>query len=752
MTRLRRIGILLVPVVIAGALLGAFGRPADRLGTVTAAVVNDDEPVQRGEQTVPLGRELAGRLVNHTGDNYTWVLTSADDAAEGLRSGAYAVAVTIPSNFSAAAVSTGDASASAAAQARIDVTASRTVTGVDPVITRTLTDAAVTTLNRTVVETYLDNVYLGFNRMHDQLGQAADGAGELSDGAGRLADGSERLVVGLNRLATGTDELAAGLGRLDAGSRELADGLEQLDDGAGDLAGGARKLDSGATARVRGTGALATGTRQLATGAGRLSTGLDTLADSAAALPGQTRALADGARQVADGNRELADTVVPLADRAVDGIDALPDLTAEAARIRQLADQCETPADLCTQLQALADRIVAEAGNAENAKDGVRGQVTEVRDGITALADGSEKVADGTAVLADRTPRLVTAIDQAATGAVAVNRGAHQAATGAASVNRGARRLSTGAGTLSEGAGRLASGTGDAASGAQQLADGATSAAGGAGELTDGAHEAGDAGRKLADGSGKLAEGAGSLAGALGDGRDQVPTYSDADRDHLKTVAATPVAAVTGGDAGIGDLIAGAVIAIALWIGAMLIFQLVPAAANDPLAWRGSTWRLAVRNARRPLLLATGQAVLVTAVAGALLSPGPVELLALLVVDILVAVTFLLINQALAVAFGSGGRLLSIIVPVVTLAAAVVSGVPAWVTILDGLLPGHGPVLAIRAITADAGLGPSGVAHTLAWLAAGTAGYLLATAHRRTTTSDLGRYGVASMAIDHPPA
>jgi putative membrane protein len=718
MTRLRRIGILLAPVFITGALIGAFDRPAEQLGAVTAAVVNDDEPVQRDGQTIPLGRELAGRLVNHTGDNYTWVLTDAEDAAEGLRTGGYAVAVTIPPNFSAAAVSTGGDTASAAEQAQIDVTASRTAAGVDPIITRTLTDAAVTTLNRTVVETYLDNVYLGFNRMHDQLGEAADGAG-------KLADGSDRLVVGLDRLADGSADLATGLARLDSVSQDLAAGLDRLDDGAGDLAGGARKLKSGASALADGTGALAGGTEQLATGAGKLSTGLGTLADSTAALPGQTRALADGARKVADGNAELAGTVVPIADRAVDGIDALPDLTAEAARIRQLADQCETPADLCDQLQALADRIVDRAGEAENAKDDVRGRVVEVRNGITALADGSEKVADGTAQLAQQTPRLVTAIGQADTAADKLATGARQAAAGAASVDRGARQLSTGTGTLAKGAGRLATGTGDAADGAGQLAAGAGDAATGAERLTGGAAKAGDAGQQIADGSGKLAT-------ALGDGRDQVPTYSDADRDHLKAVAATPVASVTAADAGIGDLIAGAVIAIALWIGAMLIFQITPAAARDPLAWHGSTWRLALLNARLPLLLAVTQAVLVTAVAGAILRTGAVDLAALLLVDILVAVTFLLVNQAIAVAFGSGGRIIAIGVPVITLAAAVVSGVPAWVTTMDSILPGHGPVLAIRAITADAGLGPSGVANTLAWLAVGVAGYLLATARGRT--------------------
>ncbi|MDI6102347.1 YhgE/Pip domain-containing protein [Actinoplanes sp. NEAU-A12] len=731
--RLPHLGILLVPVLIAVALIAAFDRPADRLATVTAAVVNSDEPVQRDGQTVPLGRELAGRLVNDDGDNYTWVLTDAADAAEGLRTGGYAVAVTIPANFSAAAVSSGGDTPSQAEQARIDVTTSRAAAGVDPIVARMLTDAAVTTLNRTVVETYLDNVYVGFTTMHGQLGKAADGAGDLSDGAGKLADGSGRLVVGLNRLADGSADLATGLDRLATGGDDLADGVADLGDGAGDMATATRKLHDGATTLAEGTAGLATGTKQLATGTGQLSDGLGALAGSTAGLPQQTRALADGARQVADGNKQLADTVVPLADKAVSGIDALPDLTAEAARARALADQCETPADLCDQLRALADRIVTEAGGAETAKDRLRGQVVGVRDGITTLADGSRQVADGAAALAGQTPRLVTAIGQADTAARQLATGANQAATGAAGVDKGAQRLATGSGRLAGGASRLATGAGRAATGAEKLADGTADAAAGAGRLTGGAREAGDAGQQLADGSGKLAEGAGALSTSLGDGRDQVPTYTDAEREHLKTVAATPVAGDVHGIGGTGGLIAGAVIAIALWIGAMLIFLITPAAGRDPLAWHGATWRLAAVNARRPLLLAGAQAVLVTAAAGALLTPGPVELAALLLVDLLVSVTFLLVNQAIAVAFGNSGRILAVIVPVVVLAAAIVSGVPAWVTTLDGILPGHGPVLAIRAVTADAGLGPAGIAHTLAWLAVGAVGYLLATAHRRTT-------------------
>ncbi|MEV6306003.1 YhgE/Pip family protein [Actinoplanes sp. NPDC051861] len=670
-----RTAILLVPVLIATVLLAAADSPARQLHTVTAAVVNNDEPVQRDGKTVPLGRELAARLVDHSGDNYTWVLTDAEDAAAGLDTGEYAVAVTIPANFSAAAVSTGGTDPSAAEQARVQVTASRATAGVDPIVTRALTGATVETLNRTVVETYLDNVYLGFNGMHDQLGEAADG--------------SDQLVVGLGELADGTGDLADGLGRLTSGSRDLANGVSRLDDGAGRVADGAG---------------------QLADGAGQLAAGLGTLRKSTATLPAQTRELADGARQVADGNRELADTVVPLADRAVDGIDRLPDLRAEAARARELAEQCETPEELCGQLREIADQLVAEADRAESAKDDVRGRVVEVRTGISALADGAERVADGTDALAKQTPRLVTGIKQAAGGAT---------------------RLAGSAGQLAVGADRLADGASDAAGGAKRLADGTATAAGGAGSLDDGAHRAEDAGQRLADGSGKLASGADELAGALGDGRDRVPTYTEAEREHLRTVAATPVTS----DLDLGDVggrVAGAILVIALWVGAMLILLVVPPVAQDPLTWSGSTWRLAVRNAWHPFLLALAQAAVVTAAAQVFLGLHALELLALLVVDILVSVTFVIVNQALVAGFGNAGRMLATVVPAVTLATAAVSGVPGWLATVDALLPGQGPAYAIRAVTADAGLGPYGIAHTLAWLMLGTAGYLIATARRRS--------------------
>src|SRR3954451_21560411 len=117
------VGLFLVPLVLAAGFLAATWKSTDRLDRVQAAVVNLDEPVTINKQTVPLGRQLAGGLVNggsgsgsggnggvvspggsgdtNSDQNFSWVLTDADDARSGLGSGRYAAVVTIPKDFSA---------------------------------------------------------------------------------------------------------------------------------------------------------------------------------------------------------------------------------------------------------------------------------------------------------------------------------------------------------------------------------------------------------------------------------------------------------------------------------------------------------------------------------------------------------------------------------------------------------------------------------------------------------------------------
>ncbi len=183
-TWLTVLGVLLLPVLIGGILLTALYDPTERLGNVRAAIVNNDEPVTINGQTAPLGRQLTAGLVEGSSDvpsNLDWVISNTDDAASGLADGTYDAVITIPQNFSAAATST--APGKTPEKATIQVQTAPDGRVVDGAITATITQTAASVFGSAVSQQYLTNVLMGFTTLHDQLGEAADGADQLASGA-----------------------------------------------------------------------------------------------------------------------------------------------------------------------------------------------------------------------------------------------------------------------------------------------------------------------------------------------------------------------------------------------------------------------------------------------------------------------------------------------------------------------------------------------------------------------------------------
>ncbi|SEC45712.1 putative membrane protein [Amycolatopsis tolypomycina] len=639
-------GLIAVPLVICGLLTWAFWSPGSDHGTATAAVVNLDEPVTVNGQLLPLGRQLAGDLTHSADSAYRWVLTDAGDAASGLADGSYTAVVTIPRDFSAHATSAATAKPLEATQARIQVTTSDAAGVADPALAGYLAEATQRTLDRQIVETYLDRIYVGFTTLHEQVGQAADGAAQLADGTAQLAPGAKKLADGSAQLSAAAQQLAAGAGR------------------------------------------LADGTGQLAAGSGRLASGLTQAQRDTAQLPALTRQLANGAGQVADGNEQLAAAVVPLANRIIAAIDALPSARDAAEEFRRLAGRCSGTPPFCDDLRQAADRFAADAGKIDGAKATVRANAVRVRDSVQALATGARRVADGNAQLASKSGALAAGIADAAAGARRLDSGVRQADTGA-------RALATGSGQLAAGAKELATGAG-------QLNDGA-------GRVNDGAHE---------------------LATQLDKGRDQVPSYTDAERAHLKTVAADPSTATTAGTA-TGPLALTLFAALALWALALatyLVTQAVPAAV---LTAREPTWRIILRAALPGAAAATLAALAITAVAVPVLKPGFAGSVAFLVVALLAAAAFVALNQAATALFGRAGRLASLVVLVLATATGVVSTLPGPLAAVAGYLPTHGAVIALRAAATGGDGLASGVAELAAWLVVGMVASILVTDRRR---------------------
>lgn len=415
------VAVTVVPLLYGALYVWANIDPTGNLNRVQAAVVNQDQIIDVTQpdgstQPVSVGRLLAANLIGDSDStNYDWILTDADDAAEGLAAGTYKAVLTIPENLSAAATSpSGDPSQ--VRQGRLDLRTNDGVNFINGPIAERILQAAKQAINAQVTTTYLDNVYLGFGDIRASLQDAADGASTLAGGTRELAGGTRSVQSGATQLADG--------------NRRLADGVTQLDQGAGQLAGGLTQLQAGT-----------------------------------ATLSSDANRLADGAQQVAAGTGQLNQTVQVVTQAILDTTaGAALDLEDLATGLRSLADQCEAapPAPFdCSLLRQLANG----SGDLTGFVGTVRTQVDQARTDSAALAAGAQQVADGNRQLANSVPALISAISQASSGATRL-------ADGTGVLAGGANAAASGAGDLAAGATQLADGADQVVAGADTLAGG----------------------------------------------------------------------------------------------------------------------------------------------------------------------------------------------------------------------------------------------------------------------------------------
>ena len=228
-TWLTIVGVILLPVLVGGLLVVALYNPTERLDRMSAAIVNDDKPVQVDGKTVPLGRQLTAGLVKGSDtvpSNLDWTISNASDAAAGLADGTYTAVITIPKDFSASATSVSDGAT--AKQATIEVQTAADARVVDDAITSTITQTAASVFGQALSKNYLENVFVGFTTLGSKLGDAADGATQLGSGAHAAADGATQLSTGADGLASGAGSLAGGLTTIAGKTRDAASGAGQL--------------------------------------------------------------------------------------------------------------------------------------------------------------------------------------------------------------------------------------------------------------------------------------------------------------------------------------------------------------------------------------------------------------------------------------------------------------------------------------------------------------------------------------------
>ncbi len=629
----------------------------------------------------------------------------------------------------------------------------------------------------TATSAVADELVTGLTTLADGMSTAGDGVSRLASGVKELATGTVRLADGAAGLGDGAHAAATGAGSVADGAASLADGLGTLSAATAKLPGQAGALATGAKGVSDGAAGVAAGAATLAASLAQVQAGTTGLGDQALALDAGAAALDSGATSLASGAGQAA-----AAAAALDGgARALSASVADyAGAVASLAGSCAALGGsdpLCAQLQALAATNGQLTGGAASVAGGAA-QLAAANAGLAAgagdVASGAGSLHAGTQQLAASGPQLEGGIAQAAAGAASLSGGAADLAVGARTLAAGtdtlaasAPALSTAVADAAAGAGRLAGGAGTVAAGVLQVAKGADAletgaraTASGASTLASGTSSAATGAARLASGMGDAADGARIVAaqvdGLAGDGRavadeaavlatglrkdaSQIRTYPDATREQLGGVIADPVSVeasrlnpVSTSGAGLASYF----LALALWVGALAAYVVLPALLGriDRQRW----WLRGLAGFGAGGLIGIAQALLVVLVLRLAVGVEVARLPELIVFSMFVAVVFVAIVQALVALFDYRGWIAALLLGAVQLTAAgaiiPIETAPAFFWFLHPFLPMTYAIEAFQALIAGGSLplAPA-MAVLLLWLA-GALGVTLAVSHRDTAS------------------
>lgn len=665
--------IALIPLIYAGLLIWSNDDPTHNLRTVPAAIVNEDAGAERPaapgaaaddtSSTVDLGKDLTEKLLsNHKETNFDWSTMTASQAQKRLASGDVLVVLTIPKNFSSAAVSAGNEDPLTAENATLSVETNDGANIIIGSVAKSVGTAVTESVSSKVSAEYLDKVYLGFSTIHDKIADAANGAGELTDGATKAEDGADKLVVGLGDLQRGTVDLSTGASTLAAGAHATDDGAQQIDTGLTELQSQLTSVPNGAGALASGADSLASGAHDVSTGAAGVSTGALSVESAATALAdGAKKALA-GATDLQTGATTLSKASAPLAAGAGQVSSGLDSLLANYATLSD-AERLAALTKLSTAAHQVSTGATGVDGGVTKLAAGTTALVgstaTDPATGLSALSAGADTLASGSTELADGASTLADGAASLDAGAAQLSSGVDSVTTKLGDLVSAIDRLATGAHSLSAGTTRVAAGADTLASGGSALSAGATTAAEGAQSLDDGLV-------KLSDGSSELSDG-------LASGVQDIPSYSDSDARHLSDVASAPVeldATRANEVPAYGYGLAPYFMSLALWVGALAFYLMMKPLSERLIVTRRPAWIVALGSYLPGVAMALVQSALMVTIAHLALGIEPANLGGLYAIAALASLTFVAINQALVSLLGAPGRFIGLMLVVLQLSSA----------------------------------------------------------------------------------
>ncbi|MFB4168359.1 YhgE/Pip family protein [Virgibacillus sp. JSM 102003] len=695
------IAVLLFPVIYSVVMLSssAVTPYGENLDNLPVAVVNMDEGAQSGDEDVHAGDDLVKELKAEP--TLKWEFVKQDVATKGLKNGDYYMVIEIPKDFSKNVTTVMEENPQPPELKYIQneglhFTAS------------TITDSAIKQISQglsyKITANYTQQLFTQLAGISDGFKQAADGSNQIAAGTEELSDGTSEMLESLKGKSGDISTLADGAKQLEQGTGQLLSSLNEKSPDISRLAGGAQQLEEGTGQLLGSLKEKSPGISDLDDGAKQLNAGLGQMLGSLKEKSPRISELAKGAKDLELGTKELK-------QGAVDILGGIKLATAGSKELNAGLEQLESGSG---QLSGLSQQLFKDLGEyakknpslmrdpefkkimgesmvlagkdseisgvpqlaagisgaksgaqklvGDGKKTGLTTLVNKVEGefvpGMSSLANGATKVAAGTAAseegwgdLVAGTTKLAGGASQVSAGTTSVEQGWSDLTAGATELSGGASQVSAGTDTVEQGWGDLTAGATKLNSGSSQVSDGTASVEQGWGELSEGVTQ-------LDDGAGQLTAGSEELHTKLQDAAEQTAGIQTGDENVQMFAAPFQLnGEQVNGISEYRQSTAPYILSLALFVGALIIslvinFRKPVIAPSSGLQWFASKFvKVAV--------LATIQAIVLTAVTIGVLGLPVEGGFSLLLFAILTSITFVAIVQLFVTVGGTIGKFLA---------------------------------------------------------------------------------------------
>ncbi|TGE31390.1 YhgE/Pip domain-containing protein [Desulfosporosinus sp. Sb-LF] len=558
--------IMLIPLLYSSLYLYAFWDPYEHLERMHVAIVNQDVPAARQEQTVKAGQELVAKLKDDS--SVGWKFTTQEDAFAGLNTSKYDLAVVIPKDFSQSILNTTKDSATgqAAPKAKLLYYSNPSKNYLAEQIGNKVIAKLQEDLNGQIAGNFLENVFGNLDDMKINLQVATDGSKELSQGIDKAYGGSGQITQHLQEAASGSQTLNDGVKALKDGSQKVAQGNADLEEGSVQLHAGSVTVQDGVNQAYNGSVKLADGSDELVKGLNQANTSLQDAAVGSAKLydglksgyegsidlkAGLSKAY-NGSLQVEDGSTQINGGLVQMQSQLnhpTQGVPALIAGTDQAVKAtgeqgslllgvlklhatlsQQLTPGVQSARGGLAQINPVLQATQGNLSTALASLEALNSTDPAVLEAIDQIQKAQANVAPQSGMIAQITSQVDSGLALVSGGIAAVDAGLYNPQDDLQkpqTIWGGVKALNVGLTTLDQGLQQLLKGSNDALdqlvpgsarlkSGSTDLTSGLAAAYSGSSTLTEGLHDLTTGGSELSSG---LVNGASAFPGLVEGGQ-----------------------------------------------------------------------------------------------------------------------------------------------------------------------------------------------------------------------------------------